>query len=115
MERSSAKRQREDLGSEPVARHSEKFWFDDGSVVLQVESTQFRVHRSILAKYSSVFDDLFKVPQPEGDESGWVDGCPTVYMYGDTTEDWDSVLSFIYTPSLLSLKWPDVSKLASMM
>ncbi|KJA19709.1 hypothetical protein HYPSUDRAFT_69051 [Hypholoma sublateritium FD-334 SS-4] len=112
-----AKRKRGDTASEPatVPRRSEKFWFDDGSVVLQVESTRFRVHRSILANYSPVFDDLFKVPQPEGDKSDWVDGCPTVCMSGDTTDDWDSVLSFIYKPSSLPTKWPDVRKLAGMM
>lgn len=106
MERESSpstKRKRDDSEKEPatVPRRSERFWFDDGSIVLQVESTQFRVHRSILASYSPVFHDLFKVPQPEGDKSGWVDGCPTICTSGDTTEDWDSVLSFIYKPSSL--------------
>ncbi|KJA19711.1 hypothetical protein HYPSUDRAFT_44000 [Hypholoma sublateritium FD-334 SS-4] len=113
----STNRKRDALENESmtVARRSEKFWFDDGSVVLQVESVQYRVHRSILASYSPVFNDLFRVPQPEGDRSGWVDGCPTVCMAGDTTRDWESVLGFIYKPSSLALKWPDVGRLAGMM
>ena len=97
----STKRKREDSEPPTVPLRSEKFWFDDGSIVLQVQSTQFRVHRSILASYSPVFDDLFKVPQPEDDKSDWVEGCPIVCVSGDTTEDWDHVLSFIYKPSTL--------------
>ena len=96
----TAKRKREDSESEPATR-SENFWFDDGSIILEVESTQFRIHRSILARYSTVFDDLFQVPQPESDKSDWVDGCPIVGMSGDTTKDWEHILSFIYNPSAL--------------
>ena len=95
-----AKRKREDPENEAATR-SAKFWFDDGSVVLQVENTQFRVHRSILASHSTVFEDLFQVPQPESDKSDWVDGCPIVSMSGDTTKDWEHILSFIYNPSAL--------------
>ena len=97
----TAKRKRADSEGRPPTR-SEKFWFDDGSVVLQVESIQFRVHRSILASHSTVFefDDLFQVPQPESDKSDWVDGCPVVCMFGDTT-DWEHILSFIYRPDSL--------------
>ncbi len=98
-----AKRKRGDSDSEPaVAVHrSEIFWFDDGSVVLQVENTQFRVHRSILASHSTVFKDLFQVPQPESDKSDWVDGCPIVCMSGDTAEDWVHILTVMYKPSSL--------------
>jgi BTB/POZ domain len=34
-------------------------WFPDGNVVLQVESTLFRVHRSILSMHSEVFHGMF--------------------------------------------------------
>ena len=96
----TAKRKRADSEGTQATR-SENFWFDDGTVVLQVEGTQFRVHRSILARYSPVFNDLFQDPQPERDKSEWVDGCPTVCMSGDTKDDWDHVLSFIYKPRSL--------------
>ncbi|KAJ7862003.1 hypothetical protein B0H14DRAFT_2349692 [Mycena olivaceomarginata] len=34
-------------------------WYSDGSVVLQAESTQFRVHASILFASLTVFKDMF--------------------------------------------------------
>lgn len=90
-----------DLGLEPEKtekpiKHSEDIWFEDGNVVLQVDRTQFRVHRSILSRHSSVFADMFALPQPN-DTSDWVEGCPVVIMSGDEAEDWEMVLStFIY-------------------
>ena len=99
----TAKQRRGDSDSDPtlVARRSERFWFNDGSIILQVENTQSRVHRSLLASYSTVFDDLFQVPQPESDKSDWIDGCTIVCMSGDTAEDWEHVLSFVYKPRSL--------------
>jgi hypothetical protein len=51
-------------------------WFDDGNIILHAESTQFRVHRSILSASSSVFRDMFSLPQPENENV--VDRCPVV-------------------------------------
>lgn len=41
-------------------------WLDDGNIILHVENTQFRVHRSVLAMNSMVFQDMFGIPQPQG-------------------------------------------------
>lgn len=45
-------------------RHSE-FWFLDGSVVLLARNVLFRVHKTFLARHSSVFRDMFSLPQPQ--------------------------------------------------
>lgn len=37
---------------------SNDVWFDDGNVILQAESTLFKVYRGILAQNSSVFHDM---------------------------------------------------------
>ncbi|KDR71583.1 hypothetical protein GALMADRAFT_143845 [Galerina marginata CBS 339.88] len=90
-----AKRKRTEANEEPeepVMRSS--IWYDDGSIVLEAEKTQFRVHRSVLSKYSKFFKDLFTVPQPEGELL--VDGCPVVRM-SDSAEDWESLLIAIYS------------------
>ncbi|KAF7370417.1 BTB domain-containing protein [Mycena sanguinolenta] len=58
-----------------------EIWFRDGSVVLQAQNTQFRVHFGVLARHSSVFSDMWELPQPS-DEST-VDGCP-VRFYDST-------------------------------
>ncbi|KAJ7104065.1 hypothetical protein B0H15DRAFT_5836 [Mycena belliarum] len=47
------------------ARHS-VFWFDDGSLVLQVESVMFKVHRALLARQSPFLLSI-SGQQPVGD------------------------------------------------
>lgn len=51
-------------------------WFTDCSLVIQAENSLFRVSRSMLADRSSVFRDMFMVPQPA--EQELLDGCPVV-------------------------------------
>ncbi|KAJ7187910.1 hypothetical protein C8R46DRAFT_4465 [Mycena filopes] len=50
-----AKRQRKE--KVPIIR-SNTIWHSDGSVVLQAQGTQFRVHWSLLAMHSSFFRDM---------------------------------------------------------
>lgn len=77
-------------------KRSKDIWFDDGNIVLQVDQTQFRVHGSILSRHSSVFCDMFALPQPN-DKSHWVEGCPVVIMSDDSAEQWQFVFAtFIY-------------------
>ena len=70
-------------------------WFDDGNVVLQVESTLFRVHRSILSMHSEVFRGMFSVPQPVAVDGELVDNCPVV-QFPDRAVDWTHVLKAFY-------------------
>jgi len=42
---------------------STTYWFDDGSITLQAELTQFRVHRTMHSRYSTVFRKIFEMPQ----------------------------------------------------
>lgn len=68
---------------------SKRIWFDDGNVVLQVENTQFKVHKSVLALHSNVLRDMFALPQPSNEE------CPVV-LHHDSCVDWDRVLGIFY-------------------
>ncbi|TFK38969.1 hypothetical protein BDQ12DRAFT_735184 [Crucibulum laeve] len=87
------KRQRtySSYAEEPLSRSS--LWFEDGSVVLQAESTQFRVHRTVLARHSVVFHDMFLVPQPPDEPT--VEGCAVVHL-ADSAEDVYHVLAALY-------------------
>lgn len=88
-------------------RHAE-FWLHDGSIVLCVQDTLFRVHQTILANHSEVFADLFRLPQPteegedaqtkEGDEMQKIEGCHVVHLQ-DNVDDFVDVLKAIYYPS----------------
>lgn len=72
----------------------DSLWFDDGSVILQAETTQFRVHRSVLSANSDIFRDMFSVPQPT-EEVEVIDGCPVVHL-PDYADDWTFVLQGLY-------------------
>ena len=76
-----------------------------GDIILQAESTQFRVNRDILAKHSSVFQDLFLIPQPPNE--GTVEGCPIVQL-SDSAIDLQLLLTAFYDPYvLIQLHPPD--------
>ncbi|KAJ7502583.1 hypothetical protein B0H11DRAFT_1712347 [Mycena galericulata] len=55
-------------------------WFDDGTIILEAESTQFKVFKGILAANSTVFNDMLVVGS-SSDTSEMVEGCPVVHVY----------------------------------
>jgi BTB/POZ domain-containing protein len=67
-----------DSGS--MRRHPD-FWLYDGSVIIQVEKSQFKLHQSTLQKYSECFAATFRdEPSP--------DSLPVYRVTGtDTTAD----------------------------
>ncbi|KAJ7482275.1 hypothetical protein B0H11DRAFT_2022450 [Mycena galericulata] len=73
-----AKRQR----TEQEITRSE-IWHDDGSVVLQAEETQFRVHWGVLSSHSSFFRDMR--------------GCPLIEL-PDSSVDLQHLLGALYDP-----------------
>ncbi|KAJ7772123.1 hypothetical protein DFH07DRAFT_697061, partial [Mycena maculata] len=89
-----AKRQRTDAS---ITRSD--VWYKDGSVVLQADATQFRVHWGVLAQHSSFFRDMEGLPQPPGQDN--VDGCLVVELAGDSAVDVQQVLKTLYNPSIL--------------
>ncbi|KAJ7502975.1 hypothetical protein B0H11DRAFT_1711569, partial [Mycena galericulata] len=81
----------------PITRSD--IWHNDGSVVLQAEDTQFRVHWSVLALHSSFFRDLQGLPQPADQPS--VEGCPVVEL-SDPVEYVEYLLGALYNPFVIS-------------
>jgi hypothetical protein len=59
-------------------------WYEDGSIVLVAREGDdeaargYRVHRSLLAKHSTIFADMLSCPQPEDNEQH--EGCPVVRL-----------------------------------
>ncbi|KZP19036.1 hypothetical protein FIBSPDRAFT_828608 [Athelia psychrophila] len=70
-------------------------WYDDGNIVLQAQNVQFKVHKSILAHSSSVFRDMFSVPQPPSQDTHLVEGCPVVHL-SDSAEDVSYILQALF-------------------
>ncbi|KAJ7188671.1 hypothetical protein C8R46DRAFT_1205812 [Mycena filopes] len=83
----------------PITRS--ELWHTDGSVVLQAENTQFRVHFSVLAMHSTFFRDLQGLPQPSDQPDPTVDGCPVVELQ-DTATDVEHLLKAVYEPTFLA-------------
>lgn len=54
----------------------------------------FRVHRGMLAHHSTVFGDLFSIPEPV-DGKGSMYGCPAVHL-SDTPVDIEYLLRALY-------------------
>ena len=54
---SDRKRPRSELDAELLVNHP-ALYFDDGNVILQCGKTLFRVHRSILLKHSTLFQEM---------------------------------------------------------
>ena len=80
-----------------INRDSE-VWFEDGNIVVVAQNTAFRFHKSVVSLHSSVFRDLFSIPQPslmgeEVDET--FDGCPVVRV-SDTSYDFRELIRAIY-------------------
>ena len=81
--------------SAPISERHSTFWFDDGSIIICVEDTAFKVHRSHLARHSEIFADLFNVPQPPDTPN--IEGCPIVHL-PDRKSDFVDLLKALYNP-----------------
>lgn len=85
-----------------VATPHHDLWFSDGSIVLQADTTLFRVHISWLCRHSLVFRDMFSMPQPSSVEVKpdlpselLPSGCQFMRLE-DTAEDLANLLTAIY-------------------
>lgn len=81
----------------------EMLWHEDGNIVLATDAYLYRVHRGILANQSTVFKDMFQLPDiGEGEAKGvgesvvenW-NGVPLVKM-DDKDEDVYNFLMALY-------------------
>ncbi|KAJ3888113.1 hypothetical protein GG344DRAFT_54336 [Lentinula edodes] len=76
----------------------ERFWFYDGSIIVQAENTLFRVHQTVLSNSSEIFSTLFSLPQSDSDTQNCIEGCPVVQLQ-DLSKDISDLLSSLYHPS----------------
>ncbi|KAJ7175374.1 hypothetical protein C8R46DRAFT_890947 [Mycena filopes] len=107
-----AKRRRTEAEADAPLVRSTEYWFDDGNIIVQVESTQFRLTRSLLSMHSSVFRDMFTMPLPADEPT--IEGCPVVVLSGDTVSDWIHLLGALY-PKCFSDEAPAAETLAGIL
>ena len=68
-------------------------WYDDGNIVLQAESSLFRISLGVLAAHSPIFDAIRKLPQSQDQEM--YEDCPLVVLH-DKAEDLGNFLRAVY-------------------
>ncbi|KAJ7634046.1 hypothetical protein B0H17DRAFT_961498 [Mycena rosella] len=71
-------------GTEQGLTRADGLWFDDCSLIIQAETTIFRISREFLAIHSPIFRDMLSLPTPRDAER--MDGCPLVCL-PDSAED----------------------------
>ncbi|KAJ7162302.1 hypothetical protein C8R46DRAFT_903935 [Mycena filopes] len=77
-------------------KRSPDVWFEDGTIILEAEDTQFKVFKGMLAANSTVFADMLVVGStPPNGDSEMVDDCPVVQVY-DTALDLKHFLKAIH-------------------
>ncbi|RDB15227.1 hypothetical protein Hypma_004726 [Hypsizygus marmoreus] len=91
--------------------HSD-IWFNDGTIILEAENTQFRVYRGLLEKHSSVLKDIFAGLQYKSRVVS-VDGCPVVHL-SDRSQDVHHLLHALYDCFYNSFERQPVPILAAM-
>ncbi|ETW84954.1 hypothetical protein HETIRDRAFT_473637 [Heterobasidion irregulare TC 32-1] len=85
---SDRKRPRTELDAELLINHP-ALYFDDGNVILQCGKTLFRVHRSILLKHSTLFQEMLA---PARDT---LRDCTSIKVVDDK-DDMEALLNTIY-------------------
>ncbi|KAF7316046.1 BTB domain-containing protein [Mycena indigotica] len=88
--------------SKPVITRSTT-WMSDGDVILQAESTQFRINKDVLRRHSPVFESMFSLPLPKDEPT--IEGCPVVCVE-DSAQDWELFLETLYDPFKHTHLWP---------
>ncbi|KDQ12187.1 hypothetical protein BOTBODRAFT_176709 [Botryobasidium botryosum FD-172 SS1] len=89
----------------PACRHAE-FYKPDGNLVIQVQSTLYRVHISTIEERSVIFASTLSVPQPDGIGSpreGSCDEHPFV-MPLEACADFEALLAWFYPRSYREMK-----------
>ncbi|PVF91328.1 hypothetical protein CPB86DRAFT_878583 [Serendipita vermifera] len=76
------------------ARKHHSLFFEDGTLLLQVENTIFKVHRSILSRYSTVIRDLIDESNGISHDNNTEEIC--LILNGDSLIGWELLLGLQY-------------------
>jgi hypothetical protein len=86
---------------EDQAQRHPDFWHPDGSVIVEVGKTKFKLHQSTLQKNSTYFADAFR--EMEGGRRPKGSSLPVYRVIETTAEDFTSLLTVIEEPMYVSL------------
>lgn len=69
-------------------------WYPDGNIIIQVDTTQFRVHKSVLSKVSQAFADVFSIGSEEASKT--LHGAAVVELSHDNPSGVEAILTAAY-------------------
>ena len=103
----AADTQSESVALAPKAIRHPTLYFGDGDIVLAIElrkssktkkatDTVYRVDKIFLARQSTVFADMLKLPPSPSGTNDEYDGVPMVRLVEDYPTAFEDVLKFIY-------------------
>lgn len=81
--------------SEILTQKSDKFWFEDGTLVLITSTKSYRIHFWVLIIQSPAFEDRFGIRRWRIHPIKLVEGCPAIHV-PDSAKDWDVLLGVLY-------------------
>ncbi len=97
-----------------ASRH-ENHWYLDGSIVIHMQGTLFRLHRSALVRKSKYFSRLFE-EVGDGERLEKISGCPVVHVKGNP-DDFavllDAIDDGVYVVSFFISLLPEILKMFS--
>ncbi|KZP29322.1 hypothetical protein FIBSPDRAFT_1038987 [Athelia psychrophila] len=82
-----------------------EIWFHDGNIVLQAGRTQFKIYQGLLSANSTVFADMFSIPQPPLSGGDLVEGCAVIHL-SDSAVDVTYVLEALCKRSHVTIDEP---------
>ncbi|KAJ3551781.1 hypothetical protein NP233_g13013 [Leucocoprinus birnbaumii] len=93
--------------SPPAYIRDPDYYYHDGSCVFLVQNHLFRIHRSQLERYSEIFKDMFKLPQPGENppKDGTSDENPVVVH--DTVAEFQAMCWAIYAKPIVIVRQMD--------
>lgn len=68
-------------------RRDDKFYLPDGNVTILVSSTLFRVHKHIIARDGSTFENMFSLPMDTDMDSGKLEPAAALEEAGAFVQD----------------------------
>ncbi|KAG8800492.1 hypothetical protein FRC17_006853 [Serendipita sp. 399] len=101
----------DDQTRDQLQRHPD-LYLEDGTLVIQVESTIFKVHRSVLVRYSTVLRDMLDVPSGKAQDG--TDERPVCFA-GESAVAWGLLLGSQYELPLIASKEYNGEQLLSML
>ncbi|KAH9925148.1 uncharacterized protein B0H18DRAFT_389171 [Fomitopsis serialis] len=87
----------------------EKFWYEDGNIVIVAQNIGFRVYKGLLGTHSDLFRDMFSLPQPVPDVG---DEYPVVHVT-DTAAELRSLLAALSPKQFSPCRFLELDDLAN--